>query len=99
MQLEYYWAGQVALTLDHLPHHSEPAPGLYAMVGYNGRGVAMATACGKLMAERIRGKPADELPLPTAPLRPIPFHGLRRPALAAAVTWKRMLDRLESRGR
>jgi len=99
MQLEYYWAGQVALTLDHLPHLSEPAPGLYAMVGYNGRGVAMATACGKLMAERIRGKPADELPLPTTPLRPIPFHGLRRPALAAAVTWKRILDRVESRGR
>jgi len=95
--LDYRWAGQVALTLDHLPHLNEPAPGVHAMLGYNGRGVAMATACGRIAAERMRGKPAADLPLPPSPLKPIPFHGLRRPALAAAIAWKKLLDKWEAR--
>ncbi|MCK5495386.1 MAG: FAD-binding oxidoreductase, partial [Hyphomicrobiaceae bacterium] len=95
--LDFFWAGQVALTLDHLPHAAELAPGLHAMVGYNGRGVAMATACGKMMAERMRGKPLADLPLPATRMKPIPFHGLRRPALAAAIAWKKMLDKWEAR--
>ena len=39
----YRWSGWVALTLDHLPHLHELAPGLYAGVGFQGRGVAMGT--------------------------------------------------------
>jgi len=97
VEFDYYWAGQVAITLDHLPHFSELAPGLHTMIGYNGRGVAMATACGRLLAERARGTPLDELPLPAVPMKPIPLHGLRQPALAAAITWKRLLDRWETR--
>jgi glycine/D-amino acid oxidase-like deaminating enzyme len=97
-ELDYYWAGRVALTLDHLPQAAELAPGLHAMIGYNGRGVAMATACGKMMAERMRGKPLADLPLPATRMKPIPFHGLRRPALAAAIAWKKMLDKWEARG-
>lgn len=96
VKLKHHWAGQVAITLDHMPRFAEPEPGLHAMLGYNGRGVAMATACGRMISERMLGKPADELPLPSSPLRPIPFHGLRRPALAAAVAWKRLLDRWEA---
>jgi glycine/D-amino acid oxidase-like deaminating enzyme len=97
IELDFYWAGQVAITLDHMPHLHELAPGAFAMLGYNGRGVAMAAACGKLLAERLGGTPAEDLPLPAAPLRRIPFHGLRQPALTAAVAWKRLLDRWESR--
>jgi len=98
IEMDHYWAGQVALTLDHLPRAAELAPGLHAMIGYNGRGVAMATACGKMMAARMRGMPLADLPLPSAPLKPIPFHGLRAPALAAAIAWKKMLDKWEARG-
>lgn len=98
VDLDHYWGGQVALTLDHLPQLSELASGLHAMIGYNGRGVAMATACGKMMAERMRGKPLADLPLPPKRMKPIPFHGFRRPALAAAVACKRLLDKWEARG-
>lgn len=97
VELDYHWEGQVALTLDHMPHMHEPAPGLHAMLGYNGRGVAMATACGRMMAGRLQGTPVEELPLPVTPVKPIPFHGFRRPGIAAAVFWKRLLDRWESR--
>ena len=96
VELDHYWGGQVALTLNHLPHLNELAPGLHAMIGYNGRGVGMATACGRMMAERMRGKPLADLPLPATPMKPIPFHGFRQPALAAAITWKRFLDRWEA---
>ncbi len=98
VELDHYWGGQVALTLDHLPHLNELAPGLHAMIGYNGRGVAMATACGKMMAERMQGAPLEDLPLPATPMKPIPFHGFRQPALAVAIAWKRLLDRWEARG-
>lgn len=96
VDLEFHWSGQVALTLDHMPHLHELAPGVMGALGYNGRGVAMATAVGKLLAERVQGRPLADLPLPASPLKPVPFHGLRQPALAAAVTWKRALDRFDS---
>ena len=37
------------MTRDHLPHLHELAPGLLAGLGYNGRGVAMATVMGRLL--------------------------------------------------
>jgi glycine/D-amino acid oxidase-like deaminating enzyme len=98
VEVDYCWGGKLAITTDHVPHLHEPAPGLHAMLGYNGRGVAMATACGKLLAERLSGRQADDLALPTTRLKPIPLHGLRNLALAGAVIWKDLLDRLETRG-
>ena len=38
------WGGRLAMTRDHYPHVHEPAPGVLICLGYNGRGVAMATA-------------------------------------------------------
>jgi glycine/D-amino acid oxidase-like deaminating enzyme len=94
-ELEFFWCGRVAITLGHMLHLHELAPGVTAAIGYNGRGVAMATAVGKLLAERARGTALEELPLPASPLRPIPFHGLCQPAVSMAVTWKKLLDRME----
>lgn len=95
---EFFWSGRVALTLDHVPHLHELAPGVHAALGYNGRGVAMATVMGKVLADRVEGTPAAASPFPVTPLRPIPVHGLRRPVLSVAVAWKRLLDSLEARG-
>lgn len=72
----YFWNGQVAVTKDHYPHVHEPAPGVIAGLGYNGRGVAMATAMGRLIAKRILGCPADELELPVTQIEPFAFHPL-----------------------
>jgi glycine/D-amino acid oxidase-like deaminating enzyme len=90
---EYRWGGRVALTADHLPHLHQLAPGLWAGLGYNGRGVAMATAMGKLLAAQVRG---DAVPDLTLPLRPIPFHGLRNQGVAIARTWYAWRDRMEA---
>jgi glycine/D-amino acid oxidase-like deaminating enzyme len=94
---EFWWSGRVALTLDHVPHLHEPGPGVLAGLGYNGRGVAMATALGRVLADRAQGLPVESLPLPPTPIRPIPFHGVRRPILSFVAGWKRLLDEIECR--
>jgi glycine/D-amino acid oxidase-like deaminating enzyme len=70
------WNGRLAMTTDELPHLHAPAPGVHVGLGYNGRGVAMATAMGRLLAERVTGKPDAELALSVTDIRPIAFHAL-----------------------
>ena len=88
------WNGQLAMTTDHYPHVHEPAPGLFAALGYNGRGVALATAMGAEIARRVNRAPAHELCMPTRPIEPIRFHGLWRVGVAAKVLEGRIRDRL-----
>lgn len=91
-----HWSGRVAFTVDHLPHLAELGPGLIAGLGYQGRGVAMATNVGKLMADRLLGLRPQEMPLPIVQgLRPFPFHFLRAPALYVITRWYRLLDALQ----
>jgi glycine/D-amino acid oxidase-like deaminating enzyme len=91
---ERAWGGRVALTEDHLPHLCEPAPGLLTAAGYNGRGIAMATALGRVLADKATGAPDAELDYPVDRLRPIPFHALRKPVIRLAVAVKAVQDRL-----
>lgn len=90
----WHWGGRVALTTDHLPHLHAPAPGLTVALGYNGRGVAMATAMGGVVAQRLTGRADADLPLPVTPLRPIPMHRLRSVGVAAMGVWYRLRDRV-----
>src|SRR5262249_23724018 len=90
---EFVWGGKVAIPVDHLPHLHDLAPGVHAALGYNGRGVAMATVMGHVLADRILRK-GEPIFLPS-PLRPVPLHRWRRPALELIVAWKRVLDRME----
>ena len=75
---EFYWAGRVALTRDHVPHVHQPAPGLTVFLGYNGRGVAMATTLGILVAKNLIAPANNPLPFPITGIRPIPLHSLHR---------------------
>jgi len=85
------WNGQLAMTQDHYPHLHEPAPGLLAALGYNGRGVAMGTAMGRQLSRRIQGKRVD---MPVTPIRPIPFHRFWRIGVEAKIIQGRIRDRL-----
>ena len=89
------WNGQLALTTDHTPHLHEPAPGLIACLGYNGRGIAMATVMGGEIARRIAGTPAAELDMPSSPIRPIPFHALWPIGARARITYGRLRTALD----
>ncbi len=88
----FSWSGQIGLTLDGLPRVHEPAPNLHIGMGYNGRGVAMATVMGGwLAAKAVQGKAP---PLPVTPLAPIRWHRLRRPALALGIASAWVRDRM-----
>ncbi len=94
---EHRWSGRVAITTDHLPHLHEPRPGVLIGLGYNGRGVAMATRMGKLLADRVLGASHAELGWPVMPIAPIPLHAWRLPVMSLVVRWKRFQDWLDAR--
>src|SRR5947208_17096522 len=83
------------MTPDHLPHLHELAPGLLAGLGYNGRGVAMATMMGRLLARLALGVPAAELGFPVTAMRPVPLHALSGIAVRAAIQYLRLADAVE----
>jgi glycine/D-amino acid oxidase-like deaminating enzyme len=95
LPLQYRWGGFVAMTRDGLPHLHEPAPGLLAGLGYNGRGVAMATAMGRLLARRALGETAASLGFPVTPVRPIRLHALSRIGARATIRYLQARDALE----
>ncbi len=88
------WNGQLAVTPDHYPHIHEPAEGVTVCLGYNGRGVAMASAMGPQLARRVLGGRAAEIDMPITDLKPVPFHGLWKTAVAARVVYGRIRDYL-----
>lgn len=93
--ITHRWFGRVAITLDYLPHLHEPAPGLIAVLGCQGRGVGLMTALGRPLAAYLASRDPDDLPLPVTPIRPIPFHRFRHLGVTAALAWYRMLDTLQ----
>jgi glycine/D-amino acid oxidase-like deaminating enzyme len=97
--IEFAWSGKVAITKDKYPHLHILAPGMFAALGCNGRGVAACTMIGKVLADLVSGHaaPAD-LPLPvTAPDR-FALHALRKLGVFALSQYYRLLDMLDSRG-
>lgn len=91
---EYRWAGRVAVTPDFMPHVHEPAPGMTIALGYNGRGIGMATTLGCALAEHLASDSPSPFVYPLSAIKPIPGHSLQRLYLAAAVAYFRLLDKL-----
>lgn len=77
----WYWSGKLAINMDRQPHLYNPAEGLYALVGYSGRGVPTATALGEVLGEAGTGVPAADLPMEIAEVRRL----LPAPLLSAMV--------------
>lgn len=86
------WGGFVAMTADHYPHLTPLGPGVLSATGYNGRGLALGTVMGRVLADWATGTPEAALDFPVTPPRPIPFHFLRKPAVRAAIQIFRLRD-------
>ncbi len=85
------WGGNVAITLDRMPHVGQIRGAWYA-TGCNGSGVALNTWLGHRLGQVVLG----EAPPPAfAELthRPIPLHRLRRLYLPVVGQWFRYQDR------
>jgi glycine/D-amino acid oxidase-like deaminating enzyme len=91
LEWTHAWGGQLAMTTDHYPHIHEPQAGVTICLGYNGRGVAMATVMGALLAARI-ANPAARFDMPISPLHGIPLHAFWRTGVRAAIIRGRFTD-------
>ncbi|MCR9151284.1 MAG: FAD-binding oxidoreductase [Rhodobacteraceae bacterium] len=91
---QHAWGGMVALTADHYPHLHRLAPGILAGLGYNGRGVAIATAMGRVLARWATGAPERDLDFPVTPLRPLPMAFARTLMVETEILRLKLLDRL-----
>ncbi|MCC7275406.1 MAG: FAD-binding oxidoreductase [Alphaproteobacteria bacterium] len=78
VRFDHLWHGYVGITQDRMPHLHELAPGVVGWIGCQGRGVALATIMGRVLADWVATRSRDGLPLPLSPLRPIPAHGFAR---------------------
>ncbi len=89
--LTHRWGGEVAMTLDRLPHVGRIG-GAWYVTGCNGSGVAGNTGLGHQLGRALAGQ--GEMPaLAEIPHRPIPLHGWRRAWLPAVGAWFRRQDR------
>ena len=92
IEIEYIWQGWIAMTPERLPRLHELARGVFAGMGYSGRGIAMATAMGKSIADRISGAPLDTIgPLPV-PIKVLPMHDVISPLSRAMIGMYRWKD-------
>ena len=68
---EYTWTGRIAFTPEHTLRLFEPAPGIVAVTGYNGRGVTTGTVVGKGFARYLTTGDDSLLPLPIGSHKPV----------------------------
>jgi len=89
--IERVWGGEVAVTLDRLPHVGRVDGAWYA-TGCNGSGVALNTWMGAAVAATICGEAA---PPPFAELRhrAVPLRAVRRAYLPVVGAWLARRDR------
>lgn len=90
VRFESAWHGRIAMTGDHLPRLLRPAEGVFAPMGYNGRGITTGTVIGRELAAVLAGAPDEALPLPPSAPRAGSRAGraprLREPFLDAVFT-------------
>jgi len=89
------WSGYLALTSDHLPQILRVEDDYYAGIGCNGRGIAMATATGRLIAELICGQDEKDCSVPVRKPKRVFGYGMRHPGVAVGVLYSRFLDTVE----
>jgi glycine/D-amino acid oxidase-like deaminating enzyme len=95
LQAQYVWSGRIAMTPERLPRLHRRDDGLLAWIGCNGRGLALAVAMGRVMADAARDAPASELPLPLTMPKAIPLSPLVHRTARLILPYYRMKDRRE----
>ena len=80
------------MTYDLNPHLHELAPGLWAALGYSGRGIALATMMGRDLAARVAGA-ADWAPVfPVTPVARSRVRRIARPLVGCLLQYYRARD-------
>lgn len=92
---DFHWGGRVAMTKDTLPFMHQLAPGLVAGMGYNGRGVAMGSMMGNLLADHLLSDTALESAFPMTQPDKYKMHAFHNIGVSTAIKWYTLRDYLE----
>jgi len=87
---EFNWAGYVGVTLHQKPLLLRLGDNAYAGLGFNGRGITMATAMGEQLTRALAGR---NTLLPVESLKKSAFHPLYRFGVTARILYGEWLDR------
>lgn len=85
------WDGKIAMTADHLPRIHQLDEGVYAPIGYNGRGITTGTIFGQAIAGLLTGTAPEDLPLPLSTPQKLRAGRLRSLAYRTAFTANHLL--------
>jgi len=93
VEIEFFWRGWVCLAYDRNPHvGTTDDPTVHYALAYMGSGVALATLCGRYLAQRVAGAGSEAGPLLSRPLPRFPLPALRRWYQRAAYAWYGIKD-------
>ena len=93
VEWEEHWSGWVALTGNQLPRILRLDCGVWAALGYSGRGLSFATLLGRELSRLAAGASSDETVLPVEEMRPLPGHVLAPYVAAACIKYCEIADR------
>jgi len=94
-RIDYAWSGQLAVTMDRLPHFGRLGSTGFFVQGFSGSGVVLTQLAGRLLAEAVAGS-AERFDV-FANLKHRSFPGgklLRKPLLVAGMLYYALKDRL-----
>lgn len=93
--VEYVWGGDVAITINRLPHFGRLSSNVFFAHGFSGHGIALTGFAGRLMAEAVDGHAARFDVFSRIPHRSFPGGTVfRTPLLVLAMAWRQLRDLL-----
>jgi glycine/D-amino acid oxidase-like deaminating enzyme len=95
IEWEETWSGWVGMTADHYPSLVKIGPGCHAAMGYNGRGIALATLFGRELARHLTGTPAGDLLVPITTPAKMAAKPYARPLVGSLMALYRVLDKVD----
>ena len=93
VEWEEHWSGWVALTRRQLPRILRLDHGVWAALGYSGRGLSFATLLGRELSMLADGTASRETILPVEEMRPLPCHAFTPFVAAACIRYYEAADR------
>ncbi|WP_299592328.1 FAD-binding oxidoreductase [uncultured Tateyamaria sp.] len=92
----FTWSGRIAVTRDMMPRLYEPESGIFAGLGYSGRGILMTSVMARALVKRILGAPESELPFPISPIERFPLQPIVRRLVPYATPAMELRDKLDT---
>ena len=78
IKMRHEWYGWIGMTMDAVPRFHQLGPNIYAISGYNGRGIAPGTTFGRMLALLAKDpETGNSLPLPLTPVVTQRWRSLR----------------------